>query len=380
MKIAIITLNNPFEKGGGIESVVYNLSREMARLGHEIWIICLGNDEEETKTVNGVRLWILPGKRKKSLFWKSALFAIKGMKILKELEKRGIEVFIGQGGLSSPLVFYKPRYAKLFLVVHTLDEENLSNIRDCFRTRHFRELIIELIKYPMLKIWRIFYLYKFKRLIFVSKSVLEEFKKFYRFSNKECYIIPNGYPEEIIHHRSLDKKYDFIYAGRLDKRKCVDLIVKASRILKDKGYKFSVIIVGDGPWREDIKRHIRYNNLVNYIRLLGFLPYEDVLEIISRSKFLIVPSLYESDPLVIREALSLGVPCIVSDIPALYDKIENGKNGFIFKRCDHFDLAKKMEVALKVDDYEILSENARNSSGNFGWKKIAENYIRIMME
>ena len=49
MKIAIFILNNPFEKiVGGIESVVYNLSKSFAKLGHEVWVVCLGNVKNET--------------------------------------------------------------------------------------------------------------------------------------------------------------------------------------------------------------------------------------------------------------------------------------------------------------------------------------------
>ena len=65
MKIAIITLSNPFERiSGGIDSVVYNLSQALISLGHEVWIIvCLGNVRNEMiERRKGVNLWILPDR------------------------------------------------------------------------------------------------------------------------------------------------------------------------------------------------------------------------------------------------------------------------------------------------------------------------------
>jgi len=382
MKIAIITLNNPFEKiSGGIESVVYNLSRALARLGHEVWVVCLGNTKNEIiEKRDGVNLWILPDKGAKGFFMRSLIFISYGRKIVRKLEGEGIEIFNGQGGLSSPLAFYKPKRAKVVLTIHTLDGENIANIRDCIRMRKFKELLLEILKYPILKLWRILYLSRADYLIFVSRVVQKEFRKYYWFLKKSYSIIPNGFPKIDINFRLVKKKYDFIYVGRLDKRKCADLIIKSSKILKDKGYNFSIVIIGDGPWRNDIEELIYKYDLSKNIYLIGYLDdYYKVLTYILESKFLIGPSSYESDLLVVREALSLGVPCIVSDIPVLREKIENNFNGFLFKKLDYIDLANVMERALNLNkkEYEILSKNAKESIINKSWDEIAMDYAKV---
>jgi len=190
MKIAIITLSNPFERiSGGIDSVVYNLSQALTSLGHEVWIVCLGNVKNEIiKKRKGVNLWILPDRGAKGLFRKSLIFAKYGKKIIHRLESKSVKVFNGQGGLSSPLAFYKPKRAKVVLTIHTIDEENIASIKDCIRMRKIKELFLEAIKYLVLKIWRIFYLSKADYLIFVSKVVLNEFKRYYWFSKKETFF------------------------------------------------------------------------------------------------------------------------------------------------------------------------------------------------
>ena len=143
---------------------------------------------------------------------------------------------------------------------------------------------------------------------------------------------------------------------------------------------FLVVIVGSGRWEKDIKNLIKKYGLGNNIKLVGYLPlHSDVLKYISKSNFLILPSCCESDGLVVREALSLGVPCIVSNIPALKEKIKNGFNGFLFKNLDYRSLANVMEKALNLSDKEYgkMSKNAKESVINRSWDEVAEEYIEV---
>lgn|GEM_PF-4907019 len=377
IKIGIITLDNPFDKvGGGIESVTYNLSKSLTELGQEVWIVCTGNtDEEVIDNKDGIHLWTLPAKRNSGSFSKSLILAIN-LRVIKELEERGVGIFLGQGGFCSPLVFFKPKKAKTFLTVHTLDQENLANIKDCLRVGHHGEFFEEIIKYYFLKLWRILYLWRADRLIFVSRVAETDFRKHYWFFKKRYQVIPNGFPEAKNLGGS-EKQFDFIYIGRIDKRKGLDLIIKASKALMDKSNRFSVLIIGDGPWRGDMEHLIKRSGLDRCVNLRRNLPYDELLELISRSKALILPSFYESDPLVIKEALFLGVPCITSDIAPFTERIVSGENGFLFKSGDYKALATLMEMTLnlKAEEYDELSRKAKASVGNQSWKKVAEEYM-----
>jgi len=381
MKIAIITLNNPFEKiSGGIESAVYNLSRALASLGHEVWIVCLGSVEKHIiRREDNVNLWILPCSKRNGIFTKSLAFIKYGRKAIHELENRGVTIFNGQGGLSSPLVFYKPRKAKVIFTIHTLDGENIANIKDCARMKKNMELMLEIIKYLLLKLWRMLYLSRSDYLIFISKFVREEFLKYYWFlRGKKTFLVQNGFPKEYINLETCEKKYDFCYIGRLDKRKCVDLIVNASRILKG-GYQFSIIIIGDGPWRRDIEKIIEKNSLKQYISIAGYITYDKISTYILNSKFLILPSSYEIDPLIVKEALALGTPCIVSNIQPLIERIKDGHNGFLFTCYSYLSLSAAMEKALRLDmeSYLRISRNAKLLLERITWDDVAKKYIEI---
>ena len=380
MQVAFVTLDDPYEKVGGIELAVHNLSSNFARLGIKVWVICLSRKRhnitiEKRKDV----YYILLPYDSKTAIGKILTFIKYGNVVINKLEELGINVFIGQGGYSIPLVLSKPKKAKFILVVHTLDDENIANIKDYLRLRRVRYALFEATKYALLKLWRIIYLNRADYLIFVSKVASNEFKRHYKFLKKQSIVIPNGYPEiEITKSNNIEKKYDFAYIGRIDKRKCVDLVVKASYILKLKGYNFTVLIQGQGALYKYIVELIRRLKLERNIILKEFVKdYNETFNYISRTRFLVLPSCYESDPLILKEALSLGVPCIVSNIPALSHIIKDNINGFLFKAGNYYDLARVMERALGLRDseYNMLATRATESVKNFTWYNIAKRYI-----
>lgn len=88
----------------------------------------------------------------------------------------------------------------------------------------------------------------------------------------------------------------------------------------------------------------------------------------------VVPSLAENLSNAIMEALSCGVPVIAFDIGGNGDMIQHKYNGYLAK--DISDLARGIEWVLDSANYQILSQNARNSViENFSEAKIAQKYI-----
>lgn len=384
MKIAIVTLYNPFEKiRGGIESVVYNQGKALAKLRHEVWIITMGNVQRETRTeVNGVDLWILPDRNLNDLFSRNLLFIKKGKPILEKMEKEfNIDVFNGQAGYSGPLAFANLKDAKRILTVHTVDGENLAKIKDCWRVRAYRELLSEVLEYPVLKAWRSFFFWRSDVLIFVSSFALDEFRIHYPYlKSKPCYVIENGFPEtNPLETPSTNKKdYDFIYAGRLDKRKGVDLLIKATSLLREKCSP-KIAVVGDGPWRESVENLAVKLNVAENFHFFGYVN-NSLIDIFKAARCLVLPSLYESDPLITKECMAVGMPIICSDIPPLRQQILNYERGLTFRCGNYQDLAKTMLSFLSSEECLLVnkSQMKRSDTADISpWGDVVQDYIEV---
>lgn len=135
----------------------------------------------------------------------------------------------------------------------------------------------------------------------------------------------------------------YLYVGRISKEKGVDIFCRAITDLNLKG-----IAVGDGSEKERLEKE--YPN----IEFTGWKNSKEVKEYMKKARCLIFPSLwYEGAPLTPLEAMSLGIPCIISDCCAGREYILNGKNGFIFSNLR--DLKNKLANILicKKNDIQI---------------------------
>ena len=131
------------------------------------------------------------------------------------------------------------------------------------------------------------------------------------------------YDKKINYNNS--KRNYFLYIGRLDKTKGIDILIKAWEKLK----KEKLIVIGTGDLENEIKDYISKFKLDN-IELKGRLQKDDAMEYIYEAKSLIFPSqCYETFGLVIIEALKRGTPVIVNDIGNISELVENDRCGYL---------------------------------------------------
>lgn len=141
----------------------------------------------------------------------------------------------------------------------------------------------------------------------------------------------------------------YLYVGRISKEKGVELFCQAITELNYKG-----ISVGDGDEKEKLER--QYTN----IEFTGWKDKKEVKSYMERARALIFPSKwYEGAPLTPLEAMSIGLPCVVSSKCAASEFIQNGKNGFVFEDIE--DLKNKIRYLNENKELEVMGENAYKS-------------------
>ena len=100
-------------------------------------------------------------------------------------------------------------------------------------------------------------------------------------------------------------------------------LLDAFAIVKEQFDDLHLLLTGnrDNNYHNIINK-IKTLNLDNSVKYLGYVDYEDIPYIYTLSKFLIMPSLFESISLPIYEAFSLKIPVCCSNVVALPDKLE----------------------------------------------------------
>ena len=94
--------------------------------------------------------------------------------------------------------------------------------------------------------------------------------------------------------------------------------------------------------RTDLEKYARKLNVEDNIRFIGNVSNENVLTLINKSDVLVLPSLSEGFPRVILEGMLCGIPIVASNVRGIKEIIEDGKNGFLFKARDAFQLSDKI--------------------------------------
>lgn len=132
--------------------------------------------------------------------------------------------------------------------------------------------------------------------------------------------------------RPAKQDIDVLYVGRLVKDKHIDKMVQATSIVAQTHPALSVTIIGHGVERENIQKQIADLHLQKHIQLLEPLPdAEDVYAYMKASRMFCLPSSREGFGIVALEALGCGTPVITTDYPAnaAKDLISDGQNGSV---------------------------------------------------
>lgn len=145
--------------------------------------------------------------------------------------------------------------------------------------------------------------------------------------------------------------YDyFAFVGRLSKVKNLDLLIDSFSELQ-KRHSIRLIIIGDGPEKDKLAEKVKEMNLYDKIIFYGSVsnPYP----LMSKAKFIALPSLSEAYPTVVVESLFLGKTVVSTPNPGASEILNYGEFGYI---------SKDFSVACYSDMLHKALENPISSS------------------
>lgn len=164
--------------------------------------------------------------------------------------------------------------------------------------------------------------------------------------------------------------------GSLNKTKGTSLILSAARELKNTYPNLKIRIMGDGPERaalEQLSRELGLNT-----EFLGAGSSESLRPFFGSLRIYVQPSYSESFGLSTLEAMSAGLPVIVSRAGALSEIITDEESGLTFERGNPERLARTLNKLLEDKDlYERLRGRGQEVAGGFTLEKMSLQYFQL---
>ncbi|MAP07487.1 MAG: glycosyl transferase family 1 [Rhodopirellula sp.] len=184
-------------------------------------------------------------------------------------------------------------------------------------------------------------------------------------------VIPNGVESvESAVSQAIDREEAFrrldipvgrrliVAVGRLWPQKRVRDLIWAGELLATARGDTTLVIIGDGPQRDELLRHRDSVSSPLRVRFAG--QREDVAELLPHAEQFWIASEYEGQSNAVIEAMLAGVPVIASNIPGNRDLVIDRETGWLFDVGDEADLVRSSLAAFNdPDGSQRIAEQAR---------------------
>jgi glycosyltransferase involved in cell wall biosynthesis len=198
-------------------------------------------------------------------------------------------------------------------------------------------------------------------------------------------VIPNGVDIALFDSVRVEKvHHQILYVGRLVNFKHVDWLIKAfSQVVKEVP-DARLKIVGHGPERGNLELLAKNLGLKDRITFTGVTPtYEEVAKYYKESEVFVLPSTVEGEAIVLKEAMAASLPVIAMKVrgSGVLSLVRNGENGFLIE-------PSRQELMAKYITKLLLDQRLRNKMGQagrnfvekFDWEVIANLTLEIYQE
>lgn len=220
------------------------------------------------------------------------------------------------------------------------------------------------------------------RLVLVSGSLLTGLKTLMPWIEEKTMVIPNMIREDMFLLPDKPRKRDpfvFVWAGRLEHVKGLDLLLEAVQKLKNRSaIRFEVRMAGKGSLRNELEQQAAALGVTDRVHFLGRISRKEMQEEMQKANCFVLPTRYEAFGAVLIEAMATGMPVIATRSGGP-DHIVLKDNGLLIDIDDSNQLADAMEQMM-MKSQEYSAERIRTQTiERFGQTRVMEQYDQLFL-
>lgn len=384
MNIAIFT-DTFIPRFDGIITSILNTTGELTRRGHKVKIIAPRIVKEQEKIIKeydpGLDVSLMPGV--KALFYPGFRITLPASPwIIREMKKMkadiihfhtpftlGMEAILAAAYLRTPLAstfhtyFIEPEYLK---IIHLHRLPGLTRFGWAYS--NFYHNMCDVTISP-------------------SRFTADELGR----NSLRCPIrvVSNGIPlreprklsgeeKEAVRKKYNLKKNVLLFIGRVSVEKGIDVVMKAAKKIFEERDDTTLLIVGDGPASDYLKRTSVELGIDNNTVFTGGISHEKLLEsgIFDVANLFVTASTSENQPMTIIEASMFGLPIIGVKAKGVTEMITD--NGFAAEPGNHEEIAGYMKRLLSDETlHREMSVNSMKKGGEYDIQKTTDKMLEV---
>jgi glycogen(starch) synthase len=161
--------------------------------------------------------------------------------------------------------------------------------------------------------------------------------------------------------------------GRVQYEKGFQVLARAMSRLRTRVPGVQCIIGGRGSYLPELQSQVDLEGVSDMVELAGFLPDDQLRDIVHRAGCVVIPSLYEPFGIVALEALAGGAPLVVARTGGLAELVDGTGAGLLFEPGNAAELAACIEMILSDDALaaEMRKHGAELLADRYSWQAIA---------
>lgn len=225
---------------------------------------------------------------------------------------------------------------------------------------------------------------------FLNKEVLKKVDR----RKVKVVTVPNGVPlswlsQEVPKDRveflrkkfGLQDKKVICFVGGLVHWHNFDLLLQAVRGVQNIIGNLSLMIIGDGPLKSNIKNKAKVIGIQQAVIFVGNVPHSDIPYYLKLSNAAVIPETNDfRSPIKLFEYMAMGTPVIAPRMPAIEAIIQDGKDGMLFVLGDKNSFCKRILcVLMKPDMARQISKSAfLKIKHSYTWEQHAGKILSLL--
>jgi len=174
-----------------------------------------------------------------------------------------------------------------------------------------------------------------------------------------------------------NKEFSIICVSRLIERKGIRFLIEAIGKLKDQYIK--LILVGEGNQEKELKELAINLGISDMVEFKGYMNHDIIADLYKNSDVFVLPSLNEGMSNALLEAMSSGLPIIVTDTGGTAELVDG--NGVIIKKGSVDTIVEALENLMEDRDSMIrMGERSREMALGLSWTNVANKYSEMYEE